>query len=415
MSFFVAQYRAVMIGDIEAKEFVKVTKLRHTSPRPLLINDVFPDEEALLCWLFEKLHVRLSDIGNKGPSLWRIATQVDVGTTNRRGGWDAPSWEEDQAVQLYQYKMMVHDADGKEKDARRVPLMYGASAKTAKQYLAVFAVHEHRLPEEPEAEFNDYSQPSMPRDRRQEQQPQPPPSLPLALASTSRQKAGPVSHTPLVYDLDDEDLFVAQRSSPVAPRFDVPPSSRLESVQSQTDSPNLATHGRRPSSTVASTVDLPNIALSSLAMCRPGAPDAVTGVGHQKQQAAGFDEQWIHSPDRDSFLQRTPNGGGSGFVRPADLEIEVRGLPGDGDGQVKGVSGAVLIEETEAEDVVALVPVKRKRPSPRTACADGKPKPKRSKKAGKSKKTAPPTQPAQLAMSGTRQSERIQARALSEG
>ena len=411
MSFFVVQYRAIMLGDIPAKDVVKVTRLRTTTPILLGLNDWFPNEQALLQWLFQNLHVRTSDLGDKGVEHWRIATTVDVGTQNRRGGWETPNWDEHNAVQLLLYKEMVHEADGKEKDPRRIPLIHGFSAKSARRVLGVFVVHEHRLPEEEEAPNNIYGQPSMPQTHGQ-QQPVPalPPAPALAPALALHPSAGPRNpRTPSPCDSDNETLFVAQGSSPCAPRSNAQPSSRVKSLKPRSILSSFATHGGRAASTVPSSVDLPSIALSSLALSRSSAPN--TAMGYQNQQEQAVDDPWIHSPDQDEFFQRTPNGGGSPFVQPADLEAEAVGGPDVGHKEIGEASGTVFVEEDVRDEVVALVHRKRKRPSPRTACADGKPKLKKPKKAGQSKKTAPPGRPQQPANAGTRQSERIQARA----
>lgn len=386
--FLIAPYEKTVIGEYSTKKFRKIAVAGSTGEAPLLLTDKHANELALLQWLFERLRVTKEHTGGKPPCAreWQVCTTAIRGTTSKPGSWRSMPWKDERAVTLFDYKQAVHLTDGKEKYAERACFLPAGSLRTARRVLTVLAVAEVQVGTVVEGGCDTTPRPSS---------------------------------SGMPYE-DDEDLFVAQPSSPVQQtkarpdvvpgrhRFPFPSLSPVsvatESAPSRLHFSAIASAGTaRPSTAASSVVELSSADVAGLDMTRfaggscPGAPPATPpGLDMEsRSEASDVEDLFVHP----AYLTMRKRADEVDREEPASPTGPATPTPG---------AGFVDADVHDYPDAFQDVGRKRKVPSPAQSESNGKPKqgrPKRTKK-----QTAKARDWEELATTRARQSVRAMAR-----
>ena len=424
MVFLIAPYESTTIGRYTTKKYKKIEFSGSTVELPLLLTRRHATERDLLQWLFQTLRVTEDQTGGKKPCVddWRICTNAQRGTQVKAGSWQRPAWKPDAPITLLDYKEMVHEADGKDKDSHRSGWMPGKTARHTRRVLAVFAVSEVVLgekalyetraksptppPPPPALEtYNDDDddddglfgmQPSRAAAREPTARPVPPQSrLPPVVEEHDQEDTQPWS--PPARERERNGHPVLRRGRlPWLPESPTPASAVTESAPSGLEVSAFASPGTvhaRPSTAASSVVELSNLDLSSLALARFGASN--TYMGHQPSF-----HQPATPPKREEPSPAGSLDAGDTCVCPANLHVGTPIATSAGPEPTALTPGTGFIEADHEALTNQVVGQKRKLPSPAQAEADGKPKKRGKKKPARR----------QAESAGGRQSVRIMAR-----
>lgn len=392
LHFFLAEYHHEYVGKYRCKTFSKIRANGRTEAAYMAIGQSCPNEKALLTLLWKELHVRDDHTCGIAVSEWAVCTTIDTGTSHRSPSWNRPAWHSDGPLMLSQYKDLVHDADGKELDARRTAYIQ-KSKNSRLKVLGVFVVHE--VPELTDDDNAGISEQPVATGT-------PDTALSLPETSTRRRRSAFI-------EFDDEDLPPALDLTGVS----APPSSALSVTPSST-----AGHSSIGESTPRPNfVELPSLARSSLALASTDVAPPDVSQAHVTPKAQGGPRQaaprlpWIPSPEpgQDDLSSHPPDSddGQELFVRPADLHIKQANSPESGHTGMAKRAGPVE-EEAPDDIVVEVVGKKRKRAKVGSAKPDGGPK--YSTRGAKRAKPKPSPPAQEVATAAPRQSGRIQAR-----